>query len=144
MRTMVKINSIWRGEKTTFKGGNTSTPYISIRSCPFLSLIAATDWDAFKITAFSIHVSEYVTYKTLGSVHLVRQSSSMISSSSKIFSKESLKTLTSVSNSDKLPGTKNKNRTGWQTQHYTDCENVCSHVGPHHQKWGTILKGLTD
>lgn len=44
----------------------------------------------------------WVTYKTLGSVHLVRHSSSMSSSSSKIFSKESLKTLMSVSNSDKL------------------------------------------
>lgn len=44
----------------------------------------------------------WVTYKTLGSVHLVKQSSSMSSSSSKIFSNESLKTLMSVSNSDKL------------------------------------------
>lgn len=44
----------------------------------------------------------WVTYKTLGSVHLVRQSSSISSSSSKIFSKESLNTLMSVSNSDKL------------------------------------------
>lgn len=49
-----------------------------------------------------IKVAEQVTYKTLGSVHLVKQSSSMISSSSKIFSNESLKTFMSVSNSDKL------------------------------------------
>lgn len=43
-----------------------------------------------------------MTYKTFESVLLVRQSSSMSSSSSKILSKESLKTLMSVSNSDKL------------------------------------------
>lgn len=46
-------------------------------------------------------VSKY-TYNTCGSVHLDRQSSSITSSSSKISRIVSLKTLTSVSSSDKL------------------------------------------
>lgn len=49
-----------------------------------------------------MYVRACVTYKTLGSVHFVKHISSMISSSSKIFSKVSLKTFMSVSNSDKL------------------------------------------
>lgn len=53
-------------------------------------------------TVKKMHAVSKYTYNTCGSVHLDRQSSSMTSSSSKISRIVSLKTLTSVSSSDKL------------------------------------------
>lgn len=72
--------------------------------------LAPSSW--FNIT-FSIRVtcpSACATYKTLGSVHFVRQNSSTVSSSSKIFSTESLNIFMSVSNSDRLSQTWERNR----------------------------------
>lgn len=53
-------------------------------------------------TLFQKYLVSQYTYNTCGSVHLDRQSSSINSSSSKISRIVSLKTLRSVSSSDKL------------------------------------------
>lgn len=59
-------------------------------------------------TLLKIYMVSKYTYNTCGSVHLDRQSSSITSSSSKISRIVSLKTLTSVSSSDKLKKNRQK------------------------------------
>lgn len=70
------------------------------------------------------------TYNTWGSVHLDRHSSSSTSSSSKISRSVSLKTLRSVSNSDKLKAKEEELKTNRYRQ--DDTRAKCRFVGDLH------------